>query len=138
MGNCSATAANRIKGENRVKHQEIKAIITGLIWFSYLGMVWFTIPLLSNWAVLLAFVMTFPLVAAMGFMWSATTEGQASNPDSAENEKRKRERLDSVLRDLSDEDLLRLKERLMNGSINAVSLEEALIGEDGELLRERR
>jgi hypothetical protein len=53
-------------------------------------------------------------------------------------EKRKRERLDTVLRDLSDDDLLRLKKRLMDGTVNDDSLEEALIGEDGELLRERR
>jgi hypothetical protein len=53
-------------------------------------------------------------------------------------EKKKRERIDSVLHDLSDEDLLRLRHRLTDGTINNASLEEALIGEDGELLRERR
>src|SRR5688500_12239523 len=53
-------------------------------------------------------------------------------------EKAKRDRIDSVLRDLSNEDLVRLKERLTNGTINDERLEEALVGEDGELLRERR
>jgi hypothetical protein len=53
-------------------------------------------------------------------------------------EKRKRDRIDSVLRDLSDEDLLRLRHRLLDGTINDERLEEALVGEDGELLRERR
>jgi hypothetical protein len=48
-------------------------------------------------------------------------------------EKRKRERLDTVLHDLSDDDLLRLKKRLMDGTINDERLEDALMGEDGEL-----
>jgi hypothetical protein len=49
-------------------------------------------------------------------------------------EKKKRERIDSVLRDLSDEDLLRLRRRLLDGTIKDYALEEALVGEDGELL----
>jgi hypothetical protein len=53
-------------------------------------------------------------------------------------EKRKRDRLDSVLRDLSDADLLRLRQRLTDGTINNASLEDAIVGENGELLRERR
>jgi hypothetical protein len=68
---------------------------------------------------------------------SKTRSAKAVNEDT-NLEKRKRERLDSVLRDLSDADLLRLRQRLTDGTINNASLEEALIGEDGELLRERR
>jgi hypothetical protein len=48
-------------------------------------------------------------------------------------EKKKRDRLDSVLRDLSDEDLLRLKKRLSSGMIDDELLEEHIVGEDGEL-----
>jgi hypothetical protein len=53
-------------------------------------------------------------------------------------EKRKRERLDSVLRDLSDADLLRLRQRLNDGTINEDALAEQLIGEDGELLYQEK
>lgn len=49
-------------------------------------------------------------------------------------EKRKRKRIDSVLRDLSDDDLLRLRERLIDGSVNDDMLQEQLIGDDGELM----
>jgi hypothetical protein len=52
-------------------------------------------------------------------------------------EKKKRDRLDSVLHDLSDEDLLQLKKRLSSGMIDDELLEERIVGEDGELLRER-
>jgi hypothetical protein len=51
-------------------------------------------------------------------------------------EKRKRERLDSVLRALSDEDLLHLKKRLVDGSLNDDLLYEDMLGDDGELLVE--
>jgi hypothetical protein len=53
-------------------------------------------------------------------------------------EKRKRDRLDSVLRDLSDADLLRLRQSLLDGTVNDDSLEEHLIGEDGELLYQEK
>jgi hypothetical protein len=53
-------------------------------------------------------------------------------------EKRKRDRLDSVLRDLSDADLLRLRQRLLDGTVNDDSLEEHLVGEDGELLYQEK
>lgn len=54
--------------------------------------------------------------------------------DSTSLEKRKRERIDSVLRDLSDDDLLRLRERLVDGTVGDDMLEEQLIGDDGELM----
>jgi hypothetical protein len=53
-------------------------------------------------------------------------------------EKKKREHIDSVLRDLSDEDLLRLRRRLLDGTINDERLEDALVGEDGEIVYEGR
>jgi hypothetical protein len=53
-------------------------------------------------------------------------------------EKRKRDRLDTVLRDLSDADLLRLRQRLLDGTINDDALEDHLIGEDGELLYQEK
>jgi hypothetical protein len=68
---------------------------------------------------------------------SKARRAKATSEDNSSLEKRKRDRIDSVLRDLSDEDLLRLRQRLNDGIINDDSLEEQLIGEDGELLRER-
>ena len=50
-------------------------------------------------------------------------------------EKRKRERIDSVLRDLSNEDLLVLQQRLQDGNIDDDLLYEHIVGDDGELIR---
>lgn len=49
-------------------------------------------------------------------------------------EKRKRERIDSVLRDLSSEDLMRLRQRLMDGTVNDDVLYDEMMGDDGELV----
>jgi hypothetical protein len=69
---------------------------------------------------------------------SKARSAKTTSQDNSSLEKRKRERLDSVLRDLSDEDLLRLRQRLNDGTINEDALEEGLIGEDGELLYQEK
>lgn len=62
-------------------------------------------------------------------------EQSTDNSATDEQEKRKRERIDTVLRDLSNDDLLALRERLQDGNINDEILYEHLIGDDGELIR---
>jgi hypothetical protein len=54
-----------------------------------------------------------------------------------EIEKRKRDRLDAVLRDLSDDDLLRLKQRLSDGTVQDDNLYDMIVGDDGELINRR-
>jgi len=65
-------------------------------------------------------------------------KAQAATPSYADSEeKRKRDRLDAVLRDLSDDELIRLRERLSDGSVNDDILYDHLLGEDGELIASR-
>jgi hypothetical protein len=71
-------------------------------------------------------------VAIVFIQWALGSLNQETN------EKKKREQIDSVLRDLSDDDLLRLKERLVNGTISESHLEDVLVGEDSDLVNERR
>lgn len=110
-----------------------------IMWLSYLGMVWFSIDSLGAWAILLAFVLMMPLMGAMGMMWSLGGKSErreakkAARKQEAE-EKRKRERIDNVLRDLSSEDLKRLKQRLEDGVIDEEVLYNQMVGDDGELL----
>lgn len=52
----------------------------------------------------------------------------------AESEKAKRDTLDRVLRDLSDEQLHRLQQRLRDGTIDDDMLSERIVGADGELV----
>lgn len=51
-----------------------------------------------------------------------------------QTEKRKRANLDTVLRDLSDDDLVRLRQRLQDGTVDDEVLYDNLVGDDGELL----
>jgi hypothetical protein len=113
-----------------------KASATAVMWLSYLAMIWFSFSQLGVWSILLAFVMMLPLMGGMAFMWTSKSGGRREpmiKVELGEMEKRKRERLDSVLRDLSSEELMRLKERLSDGSVDDEDLYERMVGDDGEL-----
>ena len=110
-----------------------------IMWLSYLAMVWFSINALGVWVILLAFVLMMPLMGGMGMMWSmGGKSGKKREPaiviESKSKEKRKRERIDAVLRDLSSDDLQRLKERLADGTVDDDMLYNQLVGDDGELV----
>jgi hypothetical protein len=87
----------------------------------------------------LVFLAALTLAALNWAIWNLELRRQ-NNVEKEVNsiEKKKREHIDSVLRDLSDDDLLRLRRRLLDGTINDERLEDALIGEDGELLYKER
>jgi hypothetical protein len=74
----------------------------------------------------------FGLFASIIIRDKTQNQKQIGNENSLE--KRKRERIDSVLRDLSSEDLLRLKERLNDGTLNDELLYNQLVDDDGELI----
>ena len=61
-------------------------------------------------------------------------ENFAAKPETESVEKRKRERLDSVLRELSNDDLIELRRRLQDGTIDDELLYEQMVGDDGELV----
>jgi hypothetical protein len=120
-----------------------KSVATIIIWLSYLVMIWaaMTIGQLGAWAILLAFVLMLPLIPILGLMWSApfmvgseSSKSKQQQTTLEEVEKRKRDRLDAVLRDLSDDDLQRLKQRLADGTIDESKLYNHLVGDDGELV----
>ncbi|MEO1645538.1 MAG: hypothetical protein AAFR67_10155 [Chloroflexota bacterium] len=89
--------------------------------------------------VVLGVFISIAAIGATGLVWESI--GNDSEEEAMlSTEKAKRDRLDSVLRDLSSEDLRRLKQRLHDGTIDDDLLyEEMTIGDDGELvMRERR
>lgn len=76
-----------------------------------------------------------PLFALLiSFIWGYKLVRIDERDEATTLEKRKRERIDSVLRELSDEDLMRLKQRLIDGTINDEMIEQQIVGEDGELM----
>ncbi|MEL6524642.1 MAG: hypothetical protein AAFQ07_02935 [Chloroflexota bacterium] len=60
---------------------------------------------------------------------------ESNTPAIDSTEKRKRDRIDAVLRDLSDDDLVRLRERLATGHIDDDLLYDRMVGDGGELVR---
>lgn len=122
--------------------QDVKArsFASVMMWLGYLAIVYLALDKLDAWAALVAFVVMIPLIAAQGMMWGGFGSDNDRKKDemtSNEIEKRKRERIDAVLRDLSDEDLLRLRERLVDGTVNDEVLYGQIVGDDGELLTHR-
>jgi hypothetical protein len=87
----------------------------------------------------LAFIMLFAGVLVSGFIWNwgRTGDAQATekqNDDTDYQQKRKNDRLGQALRDLSNEELVRLRQRLATGEIDERDLEAAL-GDDADRLR---
>lgn len=118
------------------KDAEPRAVASTIMWLGYLVIVYIAMTMLGTWAALIAFVVMIPLVVATGMMWGGfdSDKDHKQSLSDEEIEKRKRERLDEVLRDLSSEDLLRLKERLSDGTFDDEMLHKYIIGDDGELV----
>ena len=121
------------------KDAEPRAVASTIMWLGYLVIVYIAMTTLENgWSAMIAFIVMMPLIAAMGMMWGAfNSESDKAEKEALseeEIEKRKRERIDSVIRDLSSEDLQRLKQRLGDGVVDEEVLYSAIIGDDGELL----
>jgi hypothetical protein len=57
-----------------------------------------------------------------------------AEPEHGERQKRKRDRIDAALRQMSDEELLQLRQRLSAGDIDEEMLYNRLVGDDGEFL----
>lgn len=121
-----------------------KVFASVLAWLTYLAMLWFTLPTLGTWIILFAFVLMLPLAIFMAMLWGGSSlflstenkgaQQQEQNNAKQDSEKRKRERLENVLRDLSNEDLIRLKQRLSDGIINDEVIYQRMVGDDGELV----
>ena len=92
---------------------------------------------MSGGHIFLGVILAMAGMGSTSFVWDSAKKDE----DSEQNqEKAKRERIDKVIRDLSDEDLLRLKSRLVDGSIDDdVLYEHMTLTDDGELVpMERR
>jgi len=82
-------------------------------------------------------------VLVTGFIWNWGDGSLSKNTSAASSVsdeffgKRKRDDLDVMLRNLSDDELLRLRRRLSDGDLTEQMIYEELLGDDGEY-KERR
>jgi hypothetical protein len=119
----------------------IKALVTGFMWLIYVGAVMGGMMSVGAIVIPLAFIFMFPLLAMSAFMWDLPSkirdirlaERGINVNEGSDVEKRKRDRLDAVLRDLSDRDLVRLKQRLAHRMIDDEDI-QLMLDDDGELV----
>lgn len=113
-----------------------KGIITIIGWLSYLGVIVYLANIMGPVAIPFAAIMIAPLVVMMNFLWGKKGQQDLANMrDVSATEKRKRERIDHMIRDMSDEELYQLRRRLQDGSYDDEMFYEHIVGEDGELIR---
>lgn len=120
-----------------------KSVVTIFIWASYLGAVMYALEQIQLWAIALACIFMLPVIFSGMVMWSPSVFASSDNEDSDKsgieismdigNEKRKRERLDEVLRNLSTEQLETLRDGLSSGAIDDERL-RYMLDDDGELI----
>ena len=114
-----------------------RSITTFLMWVTYLAVLYMSQSELGGGVIVFGGVLMIPLIVASLAMWDSFSEGKSSskeeeNVSKAEVEKRKRDRLDAVLRELSDEQLAALKARLSEADFE--ERVEYMLGDDGEIV----
>lgn len=117
-----------------------RAIASVVIWIGYLiGVLLLGQSFdLGGGVIALAFVLALPVIAMTVTMWEhkSAEDEKSEHSASGDLEKRKRDRLDAILRDLSDEQLAALKQRLSEPDFEDEVL--YMLGDDGELVSPRQ
>lgn len=122
------------RGDNIV----IRTLATGFMWLIYVTAVMVGAIEIGAIIIPLAVILMIPLLAMNAFMWDFFGKMKelrmAKMGQSGEQaEKRKRNRIDKVLRDLSDDDLMQLKQHLANRDVEDDDL-AYMLGDDGEIV----
>ncbi|MCB9460218.1 MAG: hypothetical protein H6670_11265 [Anaerolineaceae bacterium] len=120
-----------------------KAIVTAFMWLILLGLIGVAIMEIGGLAIVLALVLMLPLLAIMAFMWVVDSEPARISAESrtetrfSKRDKRKRQNLDALINDLSDEQIEELRRRL--GDVDYTSNNgRYAVSDDGELVNLRR
>ena len=118
-------------------HVIVRVMATALIWITYMGGSVASVMEMAGWGVLLALILMIPAIAFTGLIWTwERISGVANNRMQSmteQAEKRKRNRVDSVLNDLSDDDLRRLRDRLSDSEREDERIFDH-VSDDGELV----
>lgn len=120
----------------------VKALVTAFMWTLLLGLIGISTTQIGGLAVVLALVLMIPLLAIMAFMWVVDSEParisaeSRSNSFSSKRNKRKRQNLDALISDLSDEQIEELRMRLGDVDYNSSNGRYA-VSDDGELVNLR-
>ena len=120
----------------------VKALVTAFMWTLLLGLIGISTTQIGGLAVVLALVLVIALLAIMAFMWVVDSDAahnvtrSVSGARSSKRDKRKRQNLDALLDDLSDEQIDELRMRLGDVDYNSSNGRYA-VSDDGELVNLR-
>lgn len=119
----------------------VKALVTAFMWTLLLGLIGISMTQIGGLAIVLALVLMIPLLAIMAFMWVVDSEParisaeSRSKSFSSKRDKRKRQNLDALISDLSDEQIEELRMRL--GDVDYGHNGHYAVSDDGELVNLR-
>ena len=108
-------------------------------WLAYLGVIVYLANIMGPVAIPFAAIMMVPLIVMMNFLWGGDKK-QSRSENSASmsrQEKRKRARIDTMIRDMSDDELYELRQRLQDGGYDDELLYERMVSDDGEIVNRR-
>ena len=108
---------------------------TVVLWLSYVGTIIFLGDIIGVLVIPVAAIMMVPLIVMMNFVWGNSKQKSSRSERASNTEKRKRQRVDSMLSDMSDDELFELRQRLQDGTYDEDYLYEHVVGDDGELVR---
>ncbi|MEM9955779.1 MAG: hypothetical protein AAF846_29540 [Chloroflexota bacterium] len=106
-------------------------------WVAYLGVIVYLTGEIGAVVIPLAAIMMVPLIVLMSTLSKRDKKESLANmmTSSDETEKRKRKRIDAMIRDMSDDELYELRQRLQDGSFDDEVFYDQVVGDDGEFVR---
>ena len=111
-----------------------KNFTTVVLWLSYLGTLLYLVNVVGVLVIPIAAITMVPLIVMMNFIWGKEKKQSSMRNRSVNTEKRKRQRVDSMLSNMSDEELFELRQRLQDGTVDEDYLYDSVVGDDGELV----
>ena len=118
----------------------LKLLFSLITWGSLVAVIVLTSETLGSDVVAVLLFMGGFLVAINGFVWDwgqgLNTRNQLSHKEWQDEEKRKRDMLDSVLQNMSNEQLIALRSRLEDPGFEDDL--QTMLGDDGELITRQR
>jgi len=108
--------------------------ISVVLWLSYLGTIIYLVNAIGVLTIPIAGIMMVPLLVMLNFMWGKSSNQSLDSMSARNTEKRKRQRIDTMLSEMSDEELFELRQRLQDGTLDEDYLYNNVVGDDGELV----
>ena len=104
------------------------------LWLSYVVTIIYLVNSIGVLTIPIAAIMMVPLIVMMNFLWRKPKRESLDSLNMQNTEKRKRQRIDDMLSDMSDEELFELRQRLQDGTYDEDYLYDNVVGDDGELV----